>query len=118
MLIDIYTTSPPYKVSQKKIADELKLRMGGRPAIGRMIDSVSNNSGIDHRYFVISDGEENTSTKFFTDNESFLRPDTKTRMKAYEFWSKQLSIEAVEKLLDVNKIDTSSIERLITISCT
>jgi predicted naringenin-chalcone synthase len=118
MLIDISTVSPPYKIPQKRVSEELKVRMGGRPAIGRMIESVSNNSGIDHRYFVISDGEENTSTKFFTDNDSFLKPDTKTRMKAYEFWSKQLSIEAVDKLLNVNNIDPLSIERLITISCT
>ena len=118
MLIDIYTTSPPYKVSQKKIADELKLRMGGRPAIGRMIDAVSNNSGIDYRYFVIPDGEENAASKFFTDKDGFLKPDTKTRMKAYESWSKLLTGEAVEKLFNANNIDPSTIGRLITISCT
>jgi predicted naringenin-chalcone synthase len=118
MLLDISTASPPYKVPQKKVADELKLRMGVRPAIGRMIDAVSNNSGIDFRYFVIPDGEENVASKFFTDKDGFLKPDTKTRMKAYESWSKILTGEAVEKLLSSNNIDPSTIERLITISCT
>ncbi|MDR3610146.1 MAG: type III polyketide synthase [Ignavibacteriaceae bacterium] len=118
MLIDISTASPPFKVSQKRVSEELKVRMGGRPAIGRMIESVSNNSGIDSRYFVIPDGEENAASKFFTDKNSYLRPDTKTRMIVYEFWSKNLSIEAVEKLLNSNNIDPADIERLITISCT
>jgi predicted naringenin-chalcone synthase len=118
MIIDISTATPPYKVPQKKVADELKLRMGGSPAIGRMIDAVSNNSGIDCRYFVIPDGEENTDSKFFTGKEGYLKPDTKTRMKAYESWSKLLTGEAVEKLLTANNIDPSTIERLITISCT
>ena len=118
MLLDISTASPPYKVPQKKVADELKLRMGVRPAIGRMIDAVSNNSGIDFRYFVIPDGEENVASKFFTDKDGFLKPDTKTRMKAYESWSKILTGEAVEKLFSSNNIDPTTIERLITISCT
>ena len=118
MLLDIATASPPYKVPQKKVADELKLRMGGRTAIGRMIEAVSNNSGIDYRYFVIPDGEENADSKFFTDKKGFLKPDTKTRMKAYESWSKLLTGEAVEKLLNTNNINPLTIGRLITISCT
>jgi predicted naringenin-chalcone synthase len=118
MLLNISTASPPYKVLQKKIADELKVRMGGHSAISRMIDSVSNNSGIDCRYFVISDGEENASAKFFTDKDGFLKPDTKLRMKAYESWSKLLTGEAVEKLLNSSNINPSTIARLITISCT
>jgi predicted naringenin-chalcone synthase len=118
MLSDISTASPPYKVSQKLVADELKLRMGGRPAIGRMIDAVSNNSGIDCRYFVIPDGEENADAKFFTGKEGYIKPDTKLRMKAYETWSKLLTGEAVEKLFSANNIDPSTIARLITISCT
>jgi predicted naringenin-chalcone synthase len=118
MLLGISTVSPPYKVPQKRVADELKIRMGGRPAIGRMIDAVSNNSGIDCRYFVISDGEENSNSKFFTSKEGFLKPDTRTRMKAYESWSKLLTEEAVEKLLSIKNIDPASIARLITISCT
>jgi predicted naringenin-chalcone synthase len=118
MLTDISTASPPYKVSQKKVSEELKLRMRGRPAIGRMIESASNNSGIDSRYFVIPDGEEGITSKFFTDKDTYLKPDTKTRMKEYESWSKLLSVEAVEKLLNSNNVDPSTIERLITISCT
>lgn len=31
MLRDICTATPPYKVTQKRVANELKVRMGGHP---------------------------------------------------------------------------------------
>jgi predicted naringenin-chalcone synthase len=118
MLLNISTASPPYKVFQKKVAEELKKRMGGRPAVDRLIDTASNYSGIDSRYFVVPDAEENTTSKFYSDNENFIKPDTRTRMKEYEKWSKLLTCDAVNKLLIADNIDPASIERLITISCT
>lgn len=57
MLIDITTASPPYKVLQSFAAEELKERMGGTSAVSRMIDMAANQSGIDHRFFVIPDGD-------------------------------------------------------------
>jgi alpha-pyrone synthase len=118
MLIDISTSSPPFKVPQKKVANELKLRMGGTQAVARMIEAVNNNSGIENRYFVIPDGETDAAAKFFTDKDGYLKPDTKARMKVYENWSKILTSDAVEKILNKSRIDPGSIERLITISCT
>jgi predicted naringenin-chalcone synthase len=118
MLINISTASPPYKVFQKKAAEELKKRMVGTDAVGRLIDIASNYSGIDSRYFVIPDAEENPSSKFYSDNENYIKPDTKTRMKEYETWSKKLTFAATDELLNINKINPESIERLITISCT
>lgn len=118
MLIDIATASPPYKVAQSFAASELKKRMGGTAAISRMIDMAANQSGIDHRYFVIKDGEEQAQDKFFTKDGEHFSPDTKTRMKEYENWSIELAKVAVKKLAEKNKIDFNSIDRLITISCT
>jgi predicted naringenin-chalcone synthase len=118
MLVDISTSSPPYKVTQKRVAEELKMRMGGRPATNRLIDAVANNSGIDSRFFVVSDAEDNDSSKFYSNQENFLKPDTKTRMKAYELWSKQLTGYAAGEIISKNNIDPSTIARLITISCT
>ena len=66
MLIDIATASPPYKVAQSFAADELKKRMGGNAVICRLIDMAANQSGIDHRFIVIQDGDENSTEKFFT----------------------------------------------------
>ena len=118
MLIDIATASPPYKVAQSFAADELKKRMGGNAAISRMIDMAANQSGIDHRFIVIQDGDENSTEKFFTKNGNHFSPDTKTRMAEYEKWAVELTKNAVRDLGKNNKIDFSSIDRLITISCT
>lgn len=118
MLIDIETASPPFKVSQQFAASELKKRMGGSSAVARMIEMAANQSGIDHRYFVIPDGNENASDKFFTKDGNHYSPDTKTRMNEYEKWAVSLAVNAVNKLGEKNKIDFSTINRLITISCT
>lgn len=118
MLIDIATASPLYKVAQSLAADELKKRMGGTSAISRMIDMAANQSGIDHRFVVIPDGDEKSTKKFFTLNGSHFSPDTKTRMIEYEKWATSLVNKAVKDLGEKNKIDFSSIDRLITISCT
>lgn len=118
MLIDIAIASPPFKVEQALAASELKTRMGGTSAISRMIDMAGNQSGIDHRYFVIKDGEENSTEKFFTKDGYHFSPDTKTRMTEYEKWSILLTKQAIKELADKNKIDFGSIDRIITISCT
>jgi len=118
MLIDISTASPPYKVLQEKAASELKKRMSVRPAIGRLIDAASAHSGIDSRFIVVPDAEDNVENKFYSNNGSYIKPDTQIRMNEYEKWSKRLSKEAVAKLIEHNNFDPSKIERLITISCT
>jgi predicted naringenin-chalcone synthase len=118
MLIDIVTASPPFKVSQSYAASELKKRMGGTSAISRMIDMAANQSGIDHRFFVIKDGEENSSEKFFTKDGNYFSPDTKSRMTEYEKWSILLTKQAVKELAEKNNIDFGTIDRIITISCT
>ncbi|MBS4033081.1 MAG: type III polyketide synthase [Ignavibacterium sp.] len=118
MLIDIATASPPFKVQQDFAASELKKRMGGTSAISRMIDMAANQSGIDHRFFVIRDGETNSDEKFYTRKGNHFSPDTKSRMSEYEKWSIELTKNAVKDLAEKNKIDFTSIDRLITISCT
>jgi predicted naringenin-chalcone synthase len=118
MLIDISTASPPFKVSQEIAKEELKRRMGGNSAISRMIDIAAHYSGIENRYVVVPDADPDSQNKFFSDGKNYLRPDTNQRMTEYEKWSKQLTAEAVSKVLNQNKIDGAEIERLITISCT
>ncbi len=118
MLIDIQTASPPYKVPQGIAKEELKKRMGEIPAVSRMIDMAAHYSGIDYRYVVVPDADPDSEDKFFTDGKSFMRPDTNSRMALYENWSKQLTKEAVGKILAVNNFGGKDIKRLITISCT
>ena len=118
MLIDIATASPPFKASQDLIKEELKKRMGDNPAVSRMIDMAANHSGIQWRYFVVPDCGPNAENKFYSDGNTFIKPDTRRRMYEYEKWTKLLSKEAVNKVLLKNNFEGKDIERLITISCT
>jgi predicted naringenin-chalcone synthase len=118
MLIHIATSSPPYKVTQTKATEELKTRMAIRPAIGRLIDAASQNSGIDTRYVVVPDGEALPSERFYPTDPAAVTPGTKTRMMEYERWTKLLAGEAVARLFQETGCDPSSVRRLITISCT
>lgn len=118
MLIDITTASPPFKVAQSVAASELKKRMAGSPAVGRMIDMAAHYSGISQRFFVIPDGDERSTTKFYSNDTGYIVPDTKRRMTEYERWSKELTETAVSEILNRNHVAPSEIERVITISCT
>lgn len=118
MLIDIAVGSPPYIVTQSKATEELKNRMGVNPVVGRLIDSASARSGIETRRIVIPDGEINPETKFYSKNGEYISPTTSERMNLYEHWSKILTKEAVNNLLNKTNVSRDKINRLITISCT
>lgn len=118
MLIDIQTASPPFIVLQSKATEELKKRMAVRPAVARLIDAASANSGIGKRHIVISDGDDASTNKFYSKDGEYRSPATNIRMKEYECWSKILTEDAVSKLLKETNINPQEIDSLITISCT
>lgn len=118
MLIDIETASPPYKVSQIKAASELKKRMAGSGATGRLIDMAATHSGIEERFVVIPDAEESSVEKFYSNNGNYISPDTRSRMDEYEKWSKYLTKKAVQKLLHKTGFIPGELNKIITISCT
>jgi predicted naringenin-chalcone synthase len=118
MLIHITTSNPPYKVSQAKASEELKARMAVRSAIGRLIDTAAQHSGIETRYVVVPDAEDVVSQKFYSADSGAITPDTKTRMTKYEHWSKVLAKDAVARLMEETGCAPSSVKRLITVSCT
>jgi predicted naringenin-chalcone synthase len=118
MLIHITTSLPPYKISQAKATEELKTRMAVRPAIGRLIDTAAQHSGIDTRYVVVPDAQDGVSQKFYSTEAGAITPDTQTRMIAYEHWSKVLALDAVARMLEETGCAPSSVKRLITVSCT
>lgn len=118
MIIDIASVTPPYKVAQSVAAEELKKRMGNRPAVSRMIDAAAVHSGIESRYIVMPDADPNAENKFYSSGGEYVSPDTQKRMSEYEHWSKKLTVNAVGDLIKKNSVDPKSIDRLITISCT
>ena len=75
MLLDITTASPPYRIPQEIAKEELKKRMGGSPAVLRMIDIAARYSGIDSRYVVVPDADPEAKVKFFSNGNGFIRPD-------------------------------------------
>jgi predicted naringenin-chalcone synthase len=118
MLIHITTSVPPNRVSQARAADELKARMAVRPAIGRLIDTAAQHSGIDTRYVVVPDADDSSQKKFYSTESGAAVPDTRLRMAEFERWSKVLAKDAVSRLLQETQSPPSSFKRIITISCT
>ena len=119
MLLDIATATPPFKIDQARAAEELKKRMGEHGAASRLIGMAAKHSGIESRYVVLPDAEEENDDNFFTDQKgNHIIPDTKSRMDMYEKWSIKLTQEAVENLLNLNGVNPNEIDRLITVSCT
>lgn len=114
MLSGIQTASPPFRVKQLTAAEKLKKKMTGRPALSRLIDSAAQHSGIDSRYVVIPDGYDDAENHFYNGGV----PDTETRMLEYKKWAPALSINAVEKLFTDLNADPTTVDKLITISCT
>lgn len=118
MLIQIATTSPPYIVSQQRAAEELKRRMGERPAVARMIDAAAARSGIETRAVVVPDADPSAATRFYSTDPAAPAPGTRERMQLYKQWANTLSVAAVTDLLVSTGYAPSSISRLITVSCT
>jgi predicted naringenin-chalcone synthase len=118
LLIDLATASPPYRISQARAAEELKKRMGGRPAVARMIDAAASRSGITTRALVVPDAEADGNQRFYPTSPDIPGPDTKLRMQLYKEWSAKLTVRAASAVLEATGTDSSSITRLITVSCT
>lgn len=118
LLIRTATASPPYIVSQQRAAEELKRRMGERPAVARMIDAAASRSGIDTRAVVVPDADPSVGTRFYSPDPAVPTPDTKRRMMMYKEWANRLSVTAVTDLLASSDVEPESINRLITVSCT
>jgi predicted naringenin-chalcone synthase len=118
MLIDIATASPPYSVSQINAASELKKRMTGSQAAGRLIDMAAAHSGIEQRFIIIPDAEQNAEERFYSNNGEYVKPDTRRRMDEYEKWSKKLSREAVKKLIENTGFNPKELNGILTVSCT
>jgi predicted naringenin-chalcone synthase len=118
VILQIATASPPYVVSQQRAAEELKRRMGGRPAVARMIDAAAARSGIETRAVVVPDADPFAGTRFYSTDPAAPPPGTKERMKLYKEWANKLSLSAVTDVLTSTGYPASSVNRLITVSCT
>jgi predicted naringenin-chalcone synthase len=92
--------------------------MGERPAVARMIDAAASRSGIETRCVVVPDAEPLVARRFYPVDSNATSPGTKQRMMLYKEWSNKLSLAAVTDVLQATGCAASSIDRLITVSCT
>lgn len=90
---------------------------GMNDAENRKLTYLYHQSGIDRRYFIVSDALEPNETSFYPSNSSHPFPDLESRMKLYKKEALPLSITAIERCIK-DKIKKEEITHLITVSCT
>ncbi len=90
---------------------------GMNEADNRKLKYLYNQSGIDTRYFVVSDALPANETFFYSTDNSDAFPNLENRMQIYEKEALPLSITAINRCID-GKINKDEITHLITVSCT
>lgn len=116
----IGTANPPYKRSQKEIAEIIGISLKLNPVKRRVLKAIYKSSGIEERYSVLSDyckmpGEFD----FFPNEPTAAFPSTAQRMEIYKDHALTLGLRAIQNCFDHAKnCDKKEITHLITISCT
>jgi Predicted naringenin-chalcone synthase len=83
----------------------------------RKLKYLYHQSGIDTRYFAVTDESENGQSSFYPSKNTDAFPDLESRMKIYKREALPLSIDAINKCIE-GKINKEEITHLITVSCT
>ena len=89
---------------------------GMNDAENRKLKFLYHQSGIEQRYFVVTD-DLPEARSFYPSESADAFPDLETRMEIYEKEATPLSVTAIKKCID-GKIKKEEITHLITVSCT
>lgn len=116
----IGTANPINRRNQNEIANLICEGLQLKPAQRRLLKSVYNATGIEHRYSVLDDYVKNPAEfEFFPNNPDAPYPSTSARMKLYKDNALQLALKAIKNCLaSFNDFNLKNITHLITISCT
>lgn len=115
-ILAIETAVPKYQHKQTGIATFFQNQTSDVD-LKRKIKYVSDKSGIENRYSVISDFDISTSNKaLFIDGLQSL-PSLTKRMELYKLNAINLAFEAIQKIDDFQNLK-SSITHIITVTCT
>lgn len=116
----IGTANPTNRRNQNDIAHLICEGLQLKPAQRRLLKSIYNATGIEHRYSVLDDYNRSPGDFiFFPNNPDAPYPTTTARMKLYKDNALNLSIEAIKNCLSqFNQFNVKNITHLITISCT
>ena len=115
----IGTANPKFRIAQKTIYEFMvkAFRLDENNAL--RLKKIYDHSGIDYRYSVIPDFEEQNGSGFFKNNWQNQVPGTAQRLKLYQDSAADIAFEAAKKCLQSLDNDlTGKISHLITVSCT
>lgn len=117
-IISIGTAVPQYKHKQTDILKFMQLVYALDATENRKLKFLYHQSGIDHRYSVISDyGCEISDWKFYPQTENIEPfPSLEQRMQWFNKFAPSLSLNAVRDCL--GDIPSKEITHLLTVSCT
>lgn len=112
------TAVPAFATEQRKIASFMidNLQLNAEEA--RDLQVLYRASGIQTRYSVLPDFQQNGHVPFFQAQGKKVMPEVSKRMKVYEKESLKLSMSAFEDALNNCELAPSEITHLITVSCT
>ncbi|HHF7347356.1 TPA: type III polyketide synthase [Legionella feeleii] len=116
----IGTANPPYKRSQKEIADVIGISLKLNPVKRRLLKAIYKSSGIEERYSVLSDYCKMPGEFVFFPNEPTAAfPTTAQRMAIYKHHALTLALHAIQNCLArATNCVKKEITHLITVSCT
>lgn len=113
----IGTANPAFKHAQQPMADLVAELLNLNPVKKRILKSIYNSSGIETRYSVLANNDENRAQFFSPSNTDF--PSTAARMELYRDNAVGLASAAIKNcLIDKKEFTNDMISHLITVSCT
>jgi predicted naringenin-chalcone synthase len=112
------TSVPSFATEQRKIASFMIDNLELDEMEARDLKVLYRASGIQTRYSVLPDFQQNGHIPFFQSAGEKVMPEVSKRMKLYEKESLKLSVRAFEDALQHSTVRTNDITHLITVSCT
>lgn len=117
---DIATAVPDTFGEQQTLREFMKAGLARDRKTQAIIHRIYSQSGIEKRYLIRNDFQENNVRSFFNRSLSADRaPSTKERNDIYQLESTKLFVEVAKKLLEQNpELHKNDITHIITVSCT
>lgn len=116
----IGTANPEYRFTQSQIADFMVKAMQLNNHDSRKLRAIFNASGIDYRYSVLEDYNNEHDNTFYANSSDFEPfPSTSKRLKYFRDNALDLSYQAVQNMMQsIPSFDLQKITHLIIVCCT
>ena len=116
----IGTANPKYRFTQGQIADFMVKAMQLNNHDTRKLRAIFNASGIDYRYSVLEDYNNDQANTFYSNSHDFEPfPSTSKRLSYFRDNALNLSYSAVQNMLhSIPSFDIQQVTHLIIVCCT